>query len=189
MKRGLVFSLYSPGREQLHKELEDSLEKDLVNFDFIKLPEAPDRRFMAPENAVGYDYARDKGYEFVARIDDDDLIVPGALSLFMKLLDENSELSGISGGQVSFYGEVPSYTLPETPTLNYKKYEDFFHGVTLYRTESLYPVVDDWRLRPGYDIHRGLVRNMRFNKHKKHTLGFIEETTCFWRRRDKNNNY
>jgi hypothetical protein len=186
VKRGLIFSLYSPKRDKLHKELEKSIDSDLVNFDLLKLPMAQQRRFMAPDNAAGYDYARDNGYEFVTRIDDDDLIVPGALTLFMSILDENPSLSGCGGEQVQFYGNPPVYTLPQNPRVSYDKRNHLFHGVTLHRTDRVYPIVDQWRTEEGYDIHRSLIRKMM---HDKHTFGYVESPTSYWRRRYNDKNY
>jgi hypothetical protein len=141
---------------------------------------------MAPENAAGYDYARQEGYEFVARIDDDDLIVPGTFTLLKDLLDKDPALSGCGGEQVQFYSNPPQYLLPTDPSTAYNKFYVHFHGVTLFRTESLYPTVDWWRERNGYDIHRNLVRKMMSDGH---VLGYVKEPISFWRRRDKNNNY
>jgi hypothetical protein len=89
MKRGLIISLYSSGRERVQQALELSIQQDLVEFDLLRLDPVATISELAEGYAKGYDYALKNGYEFVGHIDDDDLVVPGCFTFLMKLLDKN----------------------------------------------------------------------------------------------------
>ena len=182
-KRGLIFALYSPGRELHQKELEASLTKDLVNFDFITFSPADSIANIAREVTKGYDYAIEHGYEFVARIDDDDLLVPGALTQLMEVLDQNTTLSGACGKQISFTGTAPKYTLRAAPEVTYNISWANFHGVTLYRPKALYPVLNTWKEVPHSIHHMVLVKMMIRNGHY---LGHIDTPSTLYRRKVRN---
>ena len=185
-KKGLIISIYSEDREEHQHELETSLSKDFENFDFLKLDSA-DTIYESPQViAEGYDYAREHGYEFVGRIDDDDLVVPGAYTLLMKLLHAKPKAHGFSGVQKQFKGSPRPFELDQNSSISFNPYYHYFHGITLYRTTALYPTVDQWRDMLVRDQHR-LLAKMMMQSGK--TLGFINTPISYLRLRDSEGNY
>ena len=178
IKQGLIFALYSPGRELPQKELEASLTTDLVNFDFITLPPADSIANIAKESTNGYNYAIEHGYEFVARIDDDDLLVPGALTHLAKVLKHHTMLSGVCGKQLRFRGAAPDCILQPVYSLFHDPHYHRFHGVTLYRTLAVPAALENWQNVANCDPHRKMVKIML---ELGHTLGYIDSYMSYFR--------
>lgn len=186
MKKGLILSIYSPGRESLQHELEASLHKDLENFNFLKLDPVSSVYEVSSRIAEGYDYALRKGYDFVSRIDDDDLVVPGAFGLLATLLNQKPKAMGFSGRQIAFRSEKPNHQISKDAQLLFNPHYYNFHGVTLYRTQELYPIVNEWRNIQQRDQHRSLAK-MLMEQNK--TLGFTNSAVSYYRLKDENGNY
>jgi len=186
MKKGLLISLYSPGREQYQAALEKSLEQDLVNFDILKLPAANNRDEITEAFASGYDYALENGYEYVGHIDDDDLVVPHGLTLLLKLLERKPKAAGFGGRQIGFRKEVPTMSVDPSAQILFDQHHHYFHGASVYRTKELYPTVNNWRSLKIRDQHRTLAK-MLMDKGK--TLGFTNSPISYYRLKDKNGNY
>jgi|AntDeeMinimDraft_6_1070357.scaffolds.fasta_scaffold01599_3 hypothetical protein len=188
MKRGLIISLYSSGRERVQQALELSIQQDLVEFDLLRLDPVATISELAEGYAKGYDYALKNGYEFVGHIDDDDLVVPGCFTFLMKLLDKKPKAAGFAGLQYPIRSEVPDLSIQESAQLLFNQHHNRFHGVAVYRTKELYPTIKEWRQysNPMGDQHRALARMLMADGK---TLGLTNSITCFYRLREQDGNY